>query len=151
MASIDGLGTAGLSRTGAARRRPAAGGAVFWADEAAGMEAASQGGEIGGMAALPGLLAMQEAADSPGSGPADGPERDAAAASHGSGMLDLMSTLQRAVLGGSGVDEALRRLSGMADAVPLASDPPLRSLMAAIRLRGQVELARRTRQGAGSV
>jgi len=82
------------------------------------------------------MLALQEAGAEPA--------RDRAARRHGQAMLQLLAALQRAMLQGEGGDEAeLARLASLSAEVPVASDPALRQVVAAIALRASVELARR--------
>jgi hypothetical protein len=61
--------------------------------------------------------------------------------------LDELHGLQLALLRGGGDDPArLERLAALADGADPAAEPALRSLLAEIRLRARVELARRHAQ-----
>jgi hypothetical protein len=64
--------------------------------------------------------------------------------------LDELRGLQLALLRGCGDDPArLERLAALANGADLAAEPALRSLIAEVRLRARVELARRHAQNAG--
>ncbi len=70
--------------------------------------------------------------------------RDRAARRHGRAMLDGIAALQRTLLSpNDAAGAALRQLAALARAVPIAADPALRTLLADVTLRVQVELARR--------
>ena len=90
---------------------------------------------LGASAALSGLLALQEAEGVP--------IRDREARRRGRDILGALTELQRALLGGLGSDGATARLSTLLADLPLAADPRLNAILAAIRLRARVELARR--------
>lgn len=94
---------------------------------------------VGGPApvGLHGLLALQEAeADA---------VQDRAARRHAGAMLDDLSSVQRALLGGD-PEETTAALSRLADAArrsPTAADPRLGAVVQAIAMRAAVEAARR--------
>lgn len=82
------------------------------------------------------LLAMQEAeADA---------TQDRAARRHAGAMLDDLSSMQRALLGGDpdGTSAALARLADMARRGPAAADPRLGAVVRAIAMRAEIEAAR---------
>ena len=93
---------------------------------------------------LHGLLAVQEAeADA---------VQDRAARRHAGAMLDDLSSMQRALLGGDpdGTTAALSRLADAARRGPAAADPRLGAVVQAIAMRAAVEAARRApREAAG--
>lgn len=93
---------------------------------------------------LHGLLALQEAeADA---------VQDREARRHAGSMLDDLSSMQRALLGGDpeGTTAALSRLSDAARRGPAAADPRLGAVVQAIAMRAAVEAARRApREAAG--
>lgn len=101
---------------------------------------------VGGPApvGLHGLLALQEAeADA---------VQDRAARRHAGAMLDDLSSMQRALLGGDpdGTAAALSRLADAARRGPAAADPRLGAVVQAIAMRAAVEAARRApREAAG--
>ena len=86
-----------------------------------------------------GLLLLQEVTDAPA--------RDRRARQHGRALLDALARLQIGLLadehGDSCGPQILRDLAGLAEGCPEASDPALKSALDAIRLRAQVEVARR--------
>jgi len=90
---------------------------------------------LNGPAALAGLLALQEAEATP--------VRDRAARRRGRDILGALTGLQRALLGDEDSAAATGRLSALLAHVPLAEDPQLNGILAAIRLRARIELARR--------
>ncbi|MEO9188725.1 MAG: flagellar assembly protein FliX [Acetobacteraceae bacterium] len=90
---------------------------------------------LGASGALSGLLALQEAGGAP--------VRDREARRRGRDILGALTELQRALLGGLGSDGAITRLSALLADLPMAADPRLNAILAAIRLRARVELARR--------
>ena len=114
---------AGTARAGAGR-----GGFAVPAGAAPGVAVAS------GVAALDGLLLLQEVEDAP--------ERDRRARKHGRAMLDALSRLQLGLLDAECGANALASLSALADHCPEAADPGLRDVLNAVSLRAQVELAR---------
>jgi hypothetical protein len=97
---------------------------------------------------MEGLLGLQEQAPDAPSVPA---VRDREARRHGQAVLSLLAELQLVLVGSGSAPEAspaslallAGRLSALTDAVPVASDPGLRAIIAAIALRARVELARR--------
>ena len=100
---------------------------------------------VGGPApvGLHGLLALQEAeADA---------VQDRAARRHAGAMLDDLSSMQRALLGGDpdGTTAALSRLADAARRGPAAADPRLGAVVQAIAMRAAVEAARRAPREAG--
>ena len=101
---------------------------------------------VGGPApvGLHGLLALQEAeADA---------VQDREARRHARAMLDDLSSMQRALLGGDpdGTTAALSRLADAARRGPAAADPRLRAVVQAIAMRAAVEAARHApREAAG--
>jgi len=156
--TIDNIAPGGPSRAAVKSRRLAAGSTFHVGGTAAADHAFVSDGPSGvaavGAATLDSLLAAQET----------GGASDAAAIEQGCSALDLLSKLQRAMLadrragddvrapGGNPVGDpagetsgALGRLIGTMEAVTAVQDPRLRGLMMAIRLRGQIEVARRTR------
>lgn len=58
-------------------------------------------------------------------------------------LLAELSALQRILLGGGGADMAAHRLNAILEMPPFAVPPGLFSVLAAVRLRAKVELARR--------
>lgn len=134
MVKITGYGPmAGASRpgraqaTGAKFRLPAdsAAGEASEAREAAGAE---------GVTIAASLIALQETIAAA--------ERDRNAREQASAMLDELSELQRAILGGRLSPERVAALATLADRQGLAADPRLAELAAAVSLRAKVELAR---------
>jgi hypothetical protein len=127
----------GINKTQAAtalpgRRRVGTAGAFALPGEAhAPAELAS-----GGVAGLPGLLALQEAGDTAATAAA----QDKAACRHGEAVMDDLRELQLAMLSGGTCD--LSGLAARAGAGPQAADPRLAAVIGAIRLRASVELAR---------
>lgn len=87
---------------------------------------------------LHGLLALQEAeADA---------VQDRAARRHAGAMLDDLSSMQRALLGGDpdATSAALGRLADAARRGPAAADPRLSAVVRAIAMRAEIESARRS-------
>jgi len=82
------------------------------------------------------LLSLQEV-ESP-------TERDRKARRHAEEMLEELTGLQLDLLGNAHDPQRLTRLSGMIGAVPPASHPGLRSAVASVALRVEVEIARQT-------
>lgn len=98
-------------------------------------------GGTGGVALLGAMLAAQEWGDPTA--------QDREGRRHGRAVLDLLAELQRALLAGmglAGINEGAsgiaQRLAALASVEPAAADPALASVLAAIRLRARVELAR---------
>ena len=85
-------------------------------------------------APLDGLLLLQEADNAPA--------RDRRARKHGRAVLDALARLQLALLGGDPDSAALRTLAALLEQAPAADDPALRTMLGAIALRAEVELAR---------
>ena len=88
-----------------------------------------------GVAALDGLLLLQEVEDAP--------ERDRRARKHGRAMLDALSRLQVGLLQDDAGEDVLANLSALAEHCPEAADPGLRDVLGAVSLRARLELARR--------
>jgi hypothetical protein len=90
--------------------------------------------------ALGGLLGLQE-----GSAEPDG---DVPARREAGALLAELAALQRALLSGDDPATILARLDGLLGSMPSAGSPAVLALLAAVRLRARVELARRrTAQG----
>jgi hypothetical protein len=129
-----------------ARRARAPSGGVFQvasdAPEIADAALAGAPAECGG-AALAGLLAAQEVALA-GMPPGDGdpPVRDRAARRRAQELLDRLAALQRRLLHGPLDPAELEALAARCDEHCEVADPVLRGILAAIRLRARVELAR---------
>ncbi len=103
-------------------------------------DATELSGSLTGAAQLGGLLALQEQQ------PAlehEHRERDRRARRQGHAMLAALTDLQRCLTVGD-PSAALDRLVGLVRTMPLAADPVLASLLAAIALRARVEIARRS-------
>ncbi len=106
------------------------------------MVAAGETGAAAGPAAasatasLDGMLLLQQVED--------GPVRDRQARRHGRAMLEGLAELQRALLDDDLDAGVLERLAVLVEHCPEASDPALRGTLAAVSLRVQVELARRS-------
>ncbi|CAH2599713.1 conserved protein of unknown function [Rhodovastum atsumiense] len=134
MVSIEGIGTAAPVRPAARSSSRREGFRI-----AGGL--AEPAADLGGTAgiALETMLALQEAEGAA--------SRDRQARRHAQDILAELAALQRGLLGagqGGGPDPgALRRLAALAGQVPLAADPALRDIVAAVTLRARVELARR--------
>lgn len=92
---------------------------------------------LSGPAALSGLLALQEAEPAP--------VRDRDARRRGRAILAALTEMQRALLGAGDSDGTTARLMALLADMPVAEDPALNAILAAIRLRARVELARRQR------
>ena len=75
----------------------------------------------------------------------DGTAKDRKAKRHGQSLLQALAELQRRLLGGGPLEEALARLSALVDTCPEAADPALAGLVGSIMLRARIELARRGR------
>ncbi len=103
----------------------------------------------GAAASLDGMLALQETTEQPGCDDLP-PARDRRARRRGRDLLDALAALQRGVLGralggapgGAAEMDALRRLAALAAVAPDAADPALGRILAEIRMRAHVELAR---------
>jgi hypothetical protein len=90
--------------------------------------------------ALGGLLGLQERYGEP--------DDDAPARREADALLSELAALQRTLLGGGGPAAALTRLDSMLGSISSTGSPALLALLAAVRLRARVELARRD-AGAG--
>lgn len=88
-------------------------------------------------ATLGGMLTLQEIEDEP--------PRDRAARRHGQAILGALSALQRALLTTWLDSGALERLARLLESAPEPDDPRLRSLLGAVLLRANVELAKQRR------
>ena len=86
-----------------------------------------------------GLVGLQEAPDDNA--------REEPARRHAGALLAELAALQRALLAGGDPSTVLGRLDTMLDVTPATGSPALLTLIAAVRLRARVELARR---GAGA-
>ena len=76
--------------------------------------------------------------------PAELPLTDAAPTEAVAGaLLTELAALQRTLLGGGDPISVLQRLDGMLGSTPDSGSPPLLALLAAVRMRAKVELARR--------
>ena len=128
MLAITGLSSVGVAR-GPLRPRS---GASFSMPDAAGAEAA-EATSAAAPIEMPALLAMQEAYGEP--------VQDREARRHGKAMLDALTKLQRALLGGEGPD-GLQSLANLLRATPEASDPRLAAVQRAVLVRAAVELQR---------
>ena len=91
-----------------------------------------------GAVSVTSLLALQEAES--------GMHQDREAKKHGTAIVDELTELQCALLGGDGPD--LDRLETLVARPISASDPVLAGLVRAVRLRAGIELARRGRVAA---
>lgn len=69
-------------------------------------------------------------------------ERDARSRRHGGALLDLLSSLQRALLDGGDGEAVMQSLSALAGRTPVAANSSLQAAIEAISLRAHVELAR---------
>ncbi len=136
MTMITGLGTVTGARVAQRRRL----GPAF---HALGAEAAEAAEAAAAPAAVefPSLLAMQEASSEPA--------KDRDARRHGKAMLDALARLQRALLGGGGVD-ALESLANLVRATPQPDDPGLAAVQRAVLVRAAVELQRARLQAAAA-
>ena len=117
------------------RSRAAGGGSVFnmpAGKSAGGASATRAASEVG----LGTLLALQDAPE---------PPEDREARRHGRDLLKELAALHRALLGDAGDYNGLEQLSGLVENAPAdALDPRLRDVIADIRLRARVEIARYT-------
>ena len=134
MTGIYGLGAVSVAR-GQVRRRTEG---EFTLPDVDGGERAESAGAAGAVE-MPGLLMMQEAEAEPVA------DRDARR--HGKAMLDALSRLQRALLGGEG-PAALESLANLVRATPAPADPRLAAVQRAVLVRAAVEL-QRARMGLG--
>jgi hypothetical protein len=94
-----------------------------------GAEAPAVFGTVG----MPSLLSLQETELET--------VQDREARRHSRAMLDTLTLLQQALLGGQGVD-ALETLARLVRAAPPPSDPALAAVQQAVLVRAAVELAR---------
>ncbi len=86
-------------------------------------------------ATLAGLLALQEHSASRA--------RDRAARRRGEDLLALLAALHHALLAGTSASELLHQLAALTKGAPLAADPHLAGVVAALVLRARIEIARR--------
>ncbi len=129
MMGISGVGPAGPIR---APTRTRAGSGAFCVPEetrTGGAEAPAVFGTVG----MPSLLSLQETELET--------VQDREARRHSRAMLDTLTLLQQALLGGQGVD-ALETLARLVRAAPPPSDPALAAVQQAVLVRAAVELAR---------
>ena len=131
MVDVSGIrGTAGPA--GRASRTKAGSGFVVNADRADAASGASASAPI----LHASMLSLQETATETVG------DRDARR--HGNAMLEVLAALQRAMLlEADASGRALGQLAALAEAVPEASTPQLGAIVASIKLRAQIELARR--------
>lgn len=123
----------GVARPGAVRGAPprrGSGPASFKVPEA--RAAAAETANAASAIAMPPLLAMQEAESAA--------LQDRDARRHGEALMEELTGLQRALLGGREPD--LDRLAALAERKVGAADPALAGVMRAIQLRAGIELAR---------
>lgn len=130
MVIIPGLTPASALAATAPRRRVRQGGSGFDVPEGEDMPPAAPAAPA---SALPGLLAMQEAAVAE--------TGDRAAQRHAEAVVQELGSLQLALLRGQ-PGAAASRLASLARAAPHAFDPGLAALLRAVRLRAEVEAAR---------
>ncbi len=129
MGGISGMGAAAAMPARVAARSAFA---IPAEPSAAAPEGAPGGAPVGATAlavSLSGLLALQEA----------GPEapRDRAARRRGRDILAALAELQRELLGGE-ADGTLARLASLIEDLPLAADPSLETVLAAVALRARI-------------
>ena len=140
MTTINGIVWSGTAPS--ARRIRGAGGFVLAADlpSTADAPGTTQNATPVFAAFMEGLLGLQEQAPN---APA---VRDREARRHGQALLSALAEMQLSLVGSRGSPASLarvgERLSALADGVPVAADPRLREVVAAITLRARVELAR---------
>jgi hypothetical protein len=132
MAGIEGIGRASPTRLGARGPTRASGGFTVAGEATVASQAAA---EAAPPAALASMLSLQEVGVDPA--------QDREARRHGHEMLAALAALQRALLIGGDDAAALQYLAGLAAAVPRAADWGLATIVSAITVRVQVELARR--------
>ena len=142
MTTIDGIGLPAVAP--AARRNRATGGFVLPSQTRATDAPAMTDTSTPVFAAfMDGLLGLQEQAPDAPSAPA---VRDREARRHGQALLSVLAEMQLSLIGSRDGPGSLallsERLSGLAEAIPVAADPRLRAIIGAITLRARVELAR---------
>lgn len=151
MTTIDGIGR--LAATPATKRRIGVGGFALPPElaSASGSDISASGGSGPVFtASMEGLLGLQE--HFPPDAVATPAARDREARRHGNALLAALAELQSLLIGTAGLSAGAPpdvrllagRLAGLAGSIPAAADPGLRSIVAAIGLRAQIELARRT-------
>lgn len=146
MMPIQGMGVEPPAASPAARRNRAAGGFRVPSDPRAAdaPDAPTPADATPVFAAfMEGLLGLQEeAAEAPSMAGA----RDREARRHGQALLSALAEMQLTLVGQGDAPATLAslsaRLSGLSAAIPLAADPRLRAIVAAIALRARLELAR---------
>jgi hypothetical protein len=138
MTTIDGLGPPAplpsAPRPGVPARR-ADGFALPRPEES--QAATADAAAVGHASGLDALLALQEAAPDPEA-------RDRAARRRAHDLLQALASLQRALLADD-ESAAIEGLEALLRDPPIAADPGLAELAAAVTLRARVELARRGR------
>ncbi len=155
MTLIHGMGVEPTAASAAARRNRAAGGFRVPSDpRAAGAPAGPDASPVPDAstptdsapvfaAFMEGLLGLQEAT---AEAPSVAGARDREARRHGQALLSALAEMQLSLVAQGDAPAALAslsvRMSGLAAAVPLAADPRLRAIVAAIALRARLELAR---------
>jgi hypothetical protein len=139
VSGIDGLGGVGAAR-GARRGGPIQGHSGFTlpadSDTASAQTAAADGPSP---VQLDAMLTLQEMDPTT--------ERERVARRHAQSMLAVLAALQTALLNGEAGDDpaTLNRLASLLASMPATADPALAGLLAAVRLRTRIELARRGR------
>lgn len=129
-------GISGLAPPPIEMRLPASSGTQPFEVPDAERASSSAARPTGGLAALSGLLALQEAETVP-----DVREREARR--RGRAVLAALSSLQRALLGGGDPGASATRLAATVASMTGSADPVLDAILAAIKLRAMVEVARR--------
>jgi hypothetical protein len=141
VASINGISNEGRPLPSRISRRTGTAGWCGVAEPETEVETASPAGGAAAPMALDGLLALQE---SVGEVTPREPEQDRQARSHGRRLLGALGGLQRLILSDADPMPGLRALQDLVAAEPeQAADPALAAVLAAIRMRVSVELARR--------
>lgn len=128
--------------TGRARRRGGGFALSAGAGDSVAEGGAAEAGQASAAGPIGGLLALQE------SGAQAQPEGAEARARRRAGLaLDELSGMQIDLLRGSGDPGRLERLAALAEEGGESLPPALAEMVAQVRLRARVELARRRRQG----
>ena len=142
MTMIDGIGLPGVALA-ARRNRPTLGFVLPAQTRAMDAPAMTDTSTPVFAAFMDGLLGLQEQAPDAPSAPA---VRDREARRHGQALLSVLAEMQLSLIGSRDGPGSLtllsERLSGLAEAIPVAADPRLRAIIGAITLRARVELAR---------
>lgn len=134
MTRLAGIGS--LAPPAAGMRLPPSGETPSFEVPNGGSSPSSAARQPGGMVALSGLLALQEAETVP-----DAREREARR--RGRAVLEALSSLQGGLLGGGDPGPIVERLAATVATMTASADPALHAILAAIKLRAMVELARR--------